>query len=193
MAIPSPTDLCEAAHAGDLDALKRAIAAGANLDAGQIANSARQVPLVLAAGKRHVDCIRALLEAGAAVDAADWRGTTAAMIAAFHESQECLSVLIAAGADVNLRDRHGMTAAMLVARYGAQEDSPCLRMLIEAGADLRPADMARRTAATHAKIGGKPQMSAFIKSHIAALAERKKIAKAMAAKAKAPKRPPLRM
>ena len=180
MAKPSLSDLCEAAKAGDLSALKRAISAGAELNAGELSNGSKQVPLVLAAMGNHVDCVEELLAAGAAVDATGGDRITATMIAAAHEHRECLAVLIKAGADVNARAWDGMTPAMWVARFSGMEDSPCLRILIDAGADLRPADSLRRTAATHAKIGCKPMMSAFIKSHVAAFAESKKLAKVLA-------------
>ena len=65
MAEPSFSDLCEAARVGDLEALKRAIQEGADLNAGQLANgSTGHAPLVLAAGQGHLECVRALLEAG---------------------------------------------------------------------------------------------------------------------------------
>lgn len=194
MAKASPSNLCEAARAGDLNALKRAIQAGADLNAGQLANgSTGHAPLVLAAGQGHMECVRALLEAGAAVDARGWHGETAAMMAAASEHRDCLSALIEAGADVNARSLDGKTPAMWLAKFSAIEDSPCLRLLIAAGADLHPTDHHGRTAATHAKIGGKPWMCALIMRHIAALAESQKLSRALSKKGGRPASQALRM
>lgn len=83
MANPSPSDLCEAARAGDLGALKRAIAAGADLNVGQLANGSKgHAPIVLAAGQGYVECVRALLAAGAAADGAgDFTSVCASSVA----------------------------------------------------------------------------------------------------------------
>jgi hypothetical protein len=48
----------------------------------------------------HVECVRALLEAGAPVGEAAERGTTALMFASTRGNLECVRALLKAGADV---------------------------------------------------------------------------------------------
>ena len=59
-----------------------------------------------------------LLDAGANVDAANRRGETALIIAAFIGAEEVKAVLLAAGADKTLKDAEGHTAAQVEAGAG---------------------------------------------------------------------------
>eukprot|EP01045_Picozoa_sp_COSAG04_P032143 COSAG04_NODE_6202_length_1385_cov_2.419907_3_plen_85_part_00 len=55
----------------------------------------------------HSAIVAALLQGGAAVNAANNVGTTALMYAAFHGHPECARLLLEAGADKPLRDNEG--------------------------------------------------------------------------------------
>ena len=62
--------------------------------------------------------VKLLLDAGANVDAANRRGETALIIAAFIGAEEVKAVLLAAGADKTLKDAEGHTAAQVEAGAG---------------------------------------------------------------------------
>lgn len=174
-------ELCAAVKAGDSSRVRLAIDAGADLDSGRIMG-VKLVPAIVAAMEGHADCLRLLVDAGARVDAEGQTGETAAMWAAIAGHPDCLSLLIAGGADVNARDWRGMTVAIYAARHSANKDLQSLNMLIKAGADLRGRDGTRKSAEAYAKRVGNSAMAAFIKNHIAALDERKKLAKTLRTK-----------
>jgi ankyrin repeat protein len=64
----------------------------------------------LAAGAGSPDCVKALIAAGADLNARDRDGMTALIESAVQGNIECVKALIAAGADVKAKDRHGRTA-----------------------------------------------------------------------------------
>lgn len=75
-------------------------------------------PLAAAAGEGHPRTARALVEAGAELDALDRRGTTALIAAARRGRPETVRVLLELGAKVDRRDRDGRTALMWAAWMG---------------------------------------------------------------------------
>lgn len=79
-----------------------------------------------------IDAVRALLAAGADVNATDARGTTALMAVAGQARADIIRTLLAAGADPNARDPYGMTALMLAAQVRQLDN---MRALLAAGAD----------------------------------------------------------
>jgi len=101
--------LLEAASAGDPRKVAAAIAAGADL-AGADAESG-STALHFAADRGALDCVAALLEAGAAVDAADADGATPLACAALCGHADVVVALLAAGADPEAEDHDGETAA----------------------------------------------------------------------------------
>lgn len=173
------SELCAAVKAGDADRAKRAIEAGESVVSGKVEGVDK--PLVIwAVDAESAECLRVLLAAGAQVDARGDAGETALMRVMSTANRECMRLLLDAGADVNAKDLFGMTPAMWAARFGPR-DHTFIEALVGAGADLRTTDAMRRTAATHAKIGGLPEISALIKAHIAAVDERKRLARALSA------------
>ena len=80
-----------------------------------------------------LDCVKALIEAGADLNAKENDGWTALHLAACNGKLDCVKALIEAGADLNAKDNDGWTALHLAARYGKLD---CVKALIEAGADL---------------------------------------------------------
>jgi ankyrin repeat protein len=96
--------LHEAARLGDLRTLQAALAAPTSAEwRAQLASapdSTGKTPLHRAAEAGHEPCLRALLEAGAAVDATDEDSATALLFAAAHSHAACVEILVAAGASL---------------------------------------------------------------------------------------------
>lgn len=67
----------------------------------------------LEAGAGNVDCVKALIAAGADLKAKDRDGMTALVEAAALGNVDCVKALIVAGADVNAKAKHGQTALTL--------------------------------------------------------------------------------
>jgi len=99
-----------------------------------------------AVGTSHANMVRALLAAGASVDAKDDKGRTALMEAASVRKLENVRLLLAAGADVNAKDQHGATALNAVVRgWGDSEQLrpervPIVAALLEKGAAVNARD-----------------------------------------------------
>jgi ankyrin repeat protein len=99
--------------------------------------------LMLAACDGRGDCIRALLDARAEVDAKDNYGRTALMCAARNGRVACGRALLAAGTQVEAKDNEGWTALMHAA-YDGRAD--CIRALLDARAKVDAKDNYGRTA-----------------------------------------------
>jgi hypothetical protein len=124
-------DLLTAARRGDVAAIRRALAAGAQVDATD--PSFRQTALIRAAMFGQVEAARVLVAAQADVgrEAAP-DGMRALHWAARQGSAEMVRLLAGAGADVNATDGPGTTAL----EYGlAAGSSDAVRALIEVGAN----------------------------------------------------------
>jgi predicted LPLAT superfamily acyltransferase len=89
--------------------------------------------LTVAANKGLVETLRALVEAGAAVDHASNDGCTALWVAAHHGHVEAMQALLAAGAEVNHVDNKGFTALDVAASSGHVE---AINALLAAGAAI---------------------------------------------------------
>jgi NAD(P)-dependent dehydrogenase (short-subunit alcohol dehydrogenase family) len=98
----------EAALRGDLEAIRRHIAAGSDLNAGD--PSGGSTPLIIAATFGHTDVARALIDAGADLDAQNNEGSTALLTAAFLCREDIVEALLAHGADRSIRNNAGSTA-----------------------------------------------------------------------------------
>lgn len=90
----------EAAQNGDGTALRRLIAAGADVDS---LNRHGQTALMLAAREGHTEAVRLLLEAGAALDHTAKYHLSALMLAVINDRHEIVELLVAAGADTRIR------------------------------------------------------------------------------------------
>jgi len=104
---PSET-LCTAAKHGDLECIAQMLAAGADVNVHD--GTANATPLQWAAGYRQTAAAKALLKAGARVDATNSSGETALMHAASLNAHGTIKVLLKAGADVNRASKDGATA-----------------------------------------------------------------------------------
>ena len=90
-----------------------------------------------------IDILRALLDAGYPIDAADSHGYTAVTLAAYDGEPAALDFLLSAGANACLGDRHGNTALMGTLFKG---ESAIARHLIEAHCPIDQMNGAGETA-----------------------------------------------
>ena len=124
------TPLLTAIYHGDVQALDRLIAAGANVRA---ANREGVTPLAMACLDGDLAIIERLLRAGADPKERGPNGETLLMFAARNGRVDVLKRLLAAGADVNAREAlRGTTALMWAAE---QRHPEAVKALLAAGAD----------------------------------------------------------
>ena len=124
------TALLTAAAAGDADAVRSAIDAGADLEA-RGGNGA--TALVAATKQNHVEAARVLIEAGADVNAKDDIQDSAYLYAGARGHDEILQLTLANGADVASTNRFGGTALIPASERGLL---PTIRILLDAGVDV---------------------------------------------------------
>ena len=114
--------LWAAARSGDMAALLKALAEGADvnaLDTGKTRSGRRA--LNWAAIFDHTDVIKLLLQHGARIDAVNRTGFTAIHHAAENGSLDTARVLLQAGADATVANRRGELPAATAARHGHVE------------------------------------------------------------------------
>lgn len=142
-----------AAHDGNIDIVRGAIATGTRVDA--VDPDGKFTALLLAAYNGHSHVVRELLNHGAAVDSRDADGKTPLIHAASGPFPETVTMLIDAGADVNAAEStEGFTALMTAAALGEVE---VIRILLARGADPTLRDADNDTAKDYAKNAGKFQ------------------------------------
>ena len=124
-----------AVRQGDLQQLQAALAQHPEQAAADDAHG--WAPLHDAAQLGSLACLRALLAAGADVDAANSRGATALFLAAGKGHEGCVRELLAAGASTGAAEATGMTPLHITAGMG---HLGCLRTLLAAGAEVEAAD-----------------------------------------------------
>ena len=160
--------LLSAVDADDVTAVRRAIAAGANVSE---ANRYGVTPLAQACQNGNVELVKLLLEAGADVKATHGGGETALMIASRTGRVECVKALLEKGADANASERHGQTALMWAA---AQGNTEVVDLLLASGSDFRPSLKSGFTALLFAVREGR---SAVVRSLLKAGASVNEIAR----------------
>jgi ankyrin repeat protein len=94
-------------------------------------------PLMYAAALGNPDTMKALIDAGADVNAKNDFDITALMWCATEEAK--VRLLLGKGADVNARSKQGITPLLIAA--GTDGNSGVVKMLLDKGADLDKADM----------------------------------------------------
>src|SRR5258705_4759015 len=148
------TPLLTAIYRGDLPAVDRLIAAGANVRA---ANREGVTPLSMACLDGDLRIVERLLAAGADANERGPNGETPLMFAARNGRVDVVRRLVAAGADVNAREAlRGTTALMWAAE---QRHPDAVKALLAAGADPAippgPAGLPRNymAPAVHARAG----------------------------------------
>lgn len=118
-----------------------------------------RTPLMQAVRRGSAEEVKALLDAGAGVNAASVLGRTALMMAADSQQPEMVELLLGAGADVQARDLQGNTALMLAQTegdgylslpcptlQGKDAVTRCTQLLLAAGADAEACNAAGQNA-----------------------------------------------
>lgn len=123
-------DLFAAASAGDADAVRAALDAGADIEAR---GDGGRTPLVAATKNNHVDVARVLIEAGADVNAKDDIQDSAYLYAGARGHDEILVMTLENGADLASTNRFGGTALIPASERGLL---PTMRILLDAGVDV---------------------------------------------------------
>lgn len=110
-------------------------------------------PLMIAAAEGHPDVVRTLINAGAAVNAANLYGRTALMFAAQYGFDDILLALVEKGADVNLvsNDKEGLSALMAASARGRKG---VVEILLKNGADVNAKSRQGMTSLDYALKGG---------------------------------------
>lgn len=105
-------------------------------------------PLHFAAQSGRADIVRALLDAGADVNAKNPQDITPLHLAAWAGNREIVELLVSRGADVRLRNHRGegLSALDIAAMTGSAE---VVRFLLGHGADARSADPVKRATPLH--------------------------------------------
>ncbi len=152
MDVDGTTPLHWAVYRNDVEAVKRLIKAGADVNAS---NDYGAMPLTEAAVAGNVEVIRRLLDAGADVNAANADGQTALMIIARSANVAAAKLLIARGADVNLREAWRQQTALMWAAAEAQPEM--VRLLVAHGAEV---DARSRVNDWERQVTAEPRMQA---------------------------------
>ncbi len=132
MSRPTKNDTMKAATSALVEAIDKKdsprvaalLAAGA--DPNEVDGPSGARPLLAAAGGGQVDTVRALLQAGAEIDAVDRHGNTALMEAVYRYSNanpepfvRILDLLLERGADPDKMNRHEVSPRSLAASIGS--------------------------------------------------------------------------
>lgn len=133
--LPVPGQLHEFAQVGDVQGVREAISKGADPNETIVVGHPPKIPGVtpamFAAKAGNVDCLAALLEAGAKIDAVNELGESALHYGVNHPV--VVSLLIEHGADIDLRTKSGRTPLVLAARIGRIQS---IDELLQAGAQV---------------------------------------------------------
>lgn len=118
-----------------------------------LGTAANRPPLVDAAKSSDKDALRALLQKGANVNAAEADGTSALHWASYRDDVESADLLIRAGAKVNAANDLGATPLWTASQNGSEK---MVRRLLEAGANPNAALLAGETPLMVASRSGNP-------------------------------------
>jgi uncharacterized protein len=130
IAAASTNGLTAAARAGDVEAVKKQLAAGANVNTPEADGTSA---LLWATYQSSPDLVQLLIKAGADVNAANSFGVTPLLQSARYGDAATMNLLLKAGADIKKAEREGETPLMAAARAGGVA---AVKLLIEHGADV---------------------------------------------------------
>ena len=119
-----------AARAGDIEAVKKQLAAGANVNVPEADGTSA---LLWATYQSSPDLVQLLIKAGADVNAANSFGVTPLLQAARYGDATTMNLLLKAGADIKKAERAGETPLMSASRAGGVA---AVKLLLEHGADV---------------------------------------------------------
>ena len=128
------TRLHIAAEKGDLDAVEKLIAAGANVNS---TNKNGETPVYIASKTGHEKVVEKLISSGADVNQITQYSVTPLMIASGHGYDKIVEKLIAGGAIINKSAISGLTALHLASMKGQEK---AVEKLIVSGADVNKVD-----------------------------------------------------
>jgi ankyrin repeat protein len=168
-AVPNPqkealkgetTDLHRAAKKGEVDKIKKLLAAGRAVDER---DPTGQTALMFAAANNRLDAFRELLQAKADPNAVDLKGQSVFQHMAQADSSAMVRAWIDAGGNVNQETmgRSGLRPLM-VAAMAQNVDS--VRMLLAAGADVKAKDGEGNTVFKWAKLNPSAEINDLLKS-----------------------------
>ncbi|MDD7200678.1 MAG: ankyrin repeat domain-containing protein [Sphaerochaetaceae bacterium] len=150
--------LSNAAENDNIAMAQTLIESGADINSVQV--NCRPVVLYAVESKLDNDVLSYLLEHGANVDATDWNGNTAFMIAASNDDYDRAKLLLEHGADVNAVNYRGETALAQAVRRG---DADCVKALVEeAKADTSVRDRFGLTAGQVATRLGQKEIASYL-------------------------------
>jgi ankyrin repeat protein len=111
---------------------------GASDDIDTENNNKGKTPLMQAAQRADLPAVRALMKAGAEVNARNKTGGTALMYAALSGDASTVRLLLQNGADINAAATNGWTALMIAA---VEDYESVVQALVESGADVNQVDV----------------------------------------------------
>lgn len=143
--------LLKAVLANDIVGVKKALAAGADIDMRTLRQSAGIgkgfTPLLIAANRDFADVFQVMLDSGAdaheaveVVKDSSQRIVTPLMEASLEVSEKVLDKLLAMGVDVHQQDNKGRTALLLVCENYVYEHFQLIQKLAAAGSDINMVD-----------------------------------------------------
>ncbi len=129
------TELIKAINAGEISAVQRMLAAGADVNYHDAEGTTL---LMLAANAGDMPMVKLLIKNGADVNACDKLGWSALAKAVYNAEMKCgfvdvVNTLIGAGANIEASIGYGVRPLMLAAGYGETE---VVEALLKAGADV---------------------------------------------------------
>lgn len=151
--------LMKACSKGDLAAVKKILAEGADINA---VDSSGRTPLIEASWGGHADIVKFLIEKGADINATDKSGFTALCRAAEEGYAPIVSLLVQKGADVNVQGSvRGTTPLMLAAEKGHIK---VLEVLVTSGAKVNMVDKYEETPLARAYRTNQTKAAEFLES-----------------------------
>ena len=152
-------NLSRASAKGDLAAVKKFVADGANVNT---ADSSGRTALIEAAWAGHADVVKFLVEKTANVNATDNAGYSALMRACEEGHLPVVTYLINKGANVNIRGKvRGATPLMLAAERGHVK---VLEALLARGAKINAVDQYEETALARAYQMNQTKAASYLES-----------------------------
>jgi hypothetical protein len=146
----------EACRAGDVEAVRRMLKAGADKEKASTNGS---TPIYTACFNGHIEVVQLLVEAGADMEKASSNGCTPLYVACQKGNIEVARLLVEAGADKEKASTNGFTPLHLAAMHG--HDTICMLLTFK-GADLTACSSYNHTPAEAALLQGHASLAAHL-------------------------------